>query len=290
MFEGKMLHVMQPNVAQRVAVVFAAFMTWSALFLFVYSRPTSQRLASKAVELNTGIRTHRAVLATNAVATVHATIVAIGASSLVFFRKDSNLYVKLDKFTDPLSWPKFDTFNEDAIFYACISAGFFIADFILCVVQYQEQGLQFVVHAAAGLSGTVYCLYSGEGLLYLMLLMLFEMSTPFLHIRWWCDEYGFKKSWIYLVNGLMLVGMYTVFRLVIGIPVLLRMVYELHTLPEKNRHGYLMRFTFTLAPLTMVFLNSLWGFKLWKGFLRAIGILPASSRKPRTVEEPAKQE
>jgi len=270
-FEGRVLGTFSPQVAQRVSIVFIAFMAWSALFLFIFSRPTSGRLVEKANELRVGIRTHRAELATRIVAIIHAAIVALGASSLVFFRKGNNLYV--DHFFDPFSWPQFTVYNEDAIFYACISAAFFIADFILCVVQFEEYGLQFVVHAAAGLSGCVFCLLYGEGLLYLMILMLFEVSTPFLHLRWWLIEYGYKDGVLYVINGLILVVTFTTFRMIIGIPVLLKMVYELHTEPERDRHGLGMRIIFTMAPLLMTLLNSVWGLALWKGVLKAIGVL-----------------
>jgi len=261
-------------------LVFFAFSCWSFLFLMIYSRPTSQRLQKKAEEEQIGIRTHRAELATRIVAGIHAVIVACGAGSLVFFRESNNsLYVK--KFFEPMTWPSFVSKSDEAILYACISAGFFIADFILCVVQHEEHGNQFVLHAAAGLTGCVFCLVFGEGLLYLMLLMLFEVSTPFLHMRWWLLEYGFKDSIFYLVNGLLLVATFTTFRLVIGTPVLMKMMYELHTSPEKERHGIPMRVIFTLAPMTMIILNSVWGFALWKGMFKALGIIKPHPKKPK---------
>jgi hypothetical protein len=268
-FEGKLLHVLDNDVAQRVAVTFFAFMVWSLLFLFVYSRPTTKRLVNKANELKVGFRTHKSELANRTVAVIHAATVAAGAGSLVFLRKStSSMYV--EKLTAPLTWPRFDTFSDDAVFYACLSAGFFVADLILCVVQFEEQGMQFIVHAIAGMTGCVFCIASGEGLIYLMLLMLFEVSTPFLHLRWMLMEYDMKDSIIYIINGLALVVSFTLFRLVIGIPVLAKMVYELHFTPERDRHGWPMRITFTLAPLAMCVLNSMWGLALWRGFLKAI--------------------
>ena len=278
MLEGKALHILDNNVAQRISLVFVSFIIWSLIFLVFYSRPTSIRLIEKALELKIGVRTHRAELATRAVAMLHAAVVACGAGSLVFFRRnDSNLVV--DNMLDPFSWPSFVTYNEDAIFYACVSAGFFIADFILCVVQFQEQGWQFVIHSLAGLSGCLFCLLYGEGLLYLMLLMLFEVSTPFLHIRWWLIEYGFKDGILYVINGLILVVTFTIFRLIIGIPVLAKMVYELHTAPERDRHGVPMRAIFTMAPIVMCILNSIWGLLLWKGLLKAVGCLVSRREK-----------
>jgi len=277
MFEGRLLHLLDPLVAQRVSLVFASFTLWSLLFLLVYSRPTSQRLKFRAEENKVGIRTHRAELAFRSVAIIHALIVAIGAFSLVALRKESNLYV--NNLFQPLTWPVFTVYNEDAITYACVSAGYFIADFILCVVQVEEQGFQFVIHAITGLSGCVFCLIYGEGLLYLMLLMLFEVSTPFLHLMWWLGEYGFKQTLIYNVNGMLLATSFTWFRLVIGTPVLLKMVYELHTPPEMYRHGLPMRTVFTLAPLAMETLNVLWGFKLWLGILKIAGLVKSSKKK-----------
>jgi hypothetical protein len=98
-------------------------------------------------------------------------------------------------------------------------------------------------------------------------------------LRWWLLEYGYKGSPVYAFNGLALVFAFTIFRLIIGTPVLLKMVYELHTLPEKERHGIPMRAIFTLAPLAMVVLNSFWGLALWKGLFKALGF--AGSKKDK---------
>jgi hypothetical protein len=277
MFEANLFHVLPDPVAQRLSLVFFSFALWCSLFLLVYSRPTSQRLKSKAERENVGVRTHRAELATRVTATIHAVLVSVGAASLVFFRKDSNLFVY--QLFKPLTWPSFITYNEDAIAYACFSLAYFVADFMLCVIQVEEQGIQFVVHALVGMSGCIFCVFNSEGLLYLMLLMLFEVSTPFLNLMWWLKEYQFEHSLIYTLNGIMLVFTFTTFRLIIGCPVLLKMVYELHTEPEKDRHSIGMRVIFTLAPLAMMILNLAWGYKLWRGMFKTLGWLPSRPKK-----------
>lgn len=288
-YEGQIFHLLDEAVAQRIVIVFLSFCFWSALFLLLYSRPSSERLRKKANAFGVGIRVHRAELAQRSVAALHALLVGAASFSIVFLRTEScNLVIP--KLLEPSTWPTFEVYNEDALFYICVTCGFFVADVILCVVQYEEQGLEFVIHGVAGLTGCVFCLYTGEGLLYLMLLMMFEISTPFLHMRWWLIEYGFKTSIVAVVNGLALVGAFTTFRLVIGTPVLLKMIYELHTPPEMHRHSLAMRLTFTVAPLAMIVLNAYWGWLLWRGFLQTIGVLAHKSKSkphPPTLEPKA---
>jgi len=271
MFEGNLLQFIEPHMAQRFALVLVSFYLWCLFFLLIYSRPTSNRIRGKAGGDKLGVRTHRAELATKLTATVHAVIVSIGSASLVFFRKDSNLYVH--ELFRPMTWPSFVVYNEDAVAYACISLAYFAADFILCVIQVEEQGVEFVIHALAGMSGCLFCVLYGEGLLYLMLLMLFEVSTPFLHLMWWMTEYGYKKTLLFTLNGVALVIAFTTFRLLIGTAVLFKMMYELHTPPEMYRHGYIMRTVFTLAPFSMIALNSVWGFKMWRGMFKQLGLI-----------------
>lgn len=284
-YEGQVFHVLDQALAQRVVVVFCSLFAWALLFLALYSRPTTERVRTKAEQFKIGVRTHRAELATRSVAALHAAFVAYGAVNLVFWRQtSSNLSVQ--HLIQPSTWPKFNVYNEDALFYACVSCGYFVADLIQCVIQYEEHGVAFVMHALAGLSGCVFCIFTGEGLLYLMLLMLFEISTPFLHMRWWLIDYGYKQSLLYKVNGLILVFTFTLFRLVIGTPVLFKMVMDLHTEPEMHRHDLPMRITFTVAPLTMVMLNTTWGVALWTGFLQTIGVIktpPAARKKPQVA-------
>jgi hypothetical protein len=264
-----------PQLAQRAALVLASFAFWSVLFLSIYSRPTSSRLEEKAEKLEIQVRVHKAELATRVCAIGHAVILSLGSFYITFLKSNSSL--RIYSLTNTSTWPGFTAENELAIWITCISAGYFVGDFILCFVQMEEHGLQFVIHAIVGLVGCMEVIIHNECLIYMMFIMMFEFSTPFLHFRWLLIEYGMKDSKEYLYNGLCLVAMFTWFRLVFGVPVLLQFSYKINTYPENLRHSYFMRLVLTAAALSLTTLNITWGTALWKGMFKALGM---SGSKP----------
>ena len=287
--EAVVFHALSPQTAQRLAVSFCFFVAWMLLFLLLYSRPTSRRVLEKTQQgAQKALRLERQELATRLTALIHAALVAVGAASLVFFRPDSPLYV-----TDLLkwdTWPNFNQTDERAVFYACAEVGYFVADFLLTVVLLEENGMQFLVHAVAGLSGALWCSLADRGLVYLMVLSMFEFSTPFLHIRWIFLDYNWASSsshggllgTLYVINGILLVFSFTLFRIVIGIPVIFKLAYELHFTKLAQTETPAMRYFFTLAGFAMCVLNLTWGKALWLGLLRTVGLI---KRKPHDKEK-----
>ena len=283
--ESAVFHALPAALAQRFTVTFVFFLGWCGVFLALYSRPTSERLMRKVSEdaRGKGPRMERQELATRMTGLLHAALIAAGSASLLFFRGDSPLYVR--RLWDWKSWPDFEAFDERAVFYACAASGYFVADLIITVVLLEENGPEFLVHAVAGLGGSAWCVVHGRGLVYLMVLMLFEVSTPFLHVRWLLLEYGYKDSLVFILNGLALVFAFTACRIVIGFPVIAKLIFELHT-SLVGQESIVTRVFFTLAGLAMCALNAKWGVALWMGFLRALGLVKRREKPhaSRTVQ------
>jgi hypothetical protein len=278
--ETSLFTFLSPHTSSRISAFFIFYLIWSAIWVILYSRPTSERVVTKAQkQKHQSHRLERQELATRMVAFLHAALVGLGSASLLFYRSDSPLYVR--SLTDWKNWPNFDAHDQRAIFYASASVGFFVADFMLTVILLEENGIQFVVHAIAAGSGSLWTALNDRGEVYLMLLMLFEMSTPFLHMRWFLLEYGYKKTKFFIINGLLLVFFFTLCRIVIGFPVIAKLIYELHLTPLAQRETPTMRWFFTFAGLAMCVLNTVWGFKLWVGLFKAVGLI--SEKKKHVV-------
>jgi hypothetical protein len=273
-FELQLMYMLHANVAHRVSVVLFSFIFFTLLFLLIYSRPTSERVRRNAGVKKVGVRTYRAQLATKLVSFIHASIVSLGSISLLSSRNELKLW---DKLFEPF-WPVYNGNEDEVIFYACVSTGYFIADFILCVVQVEEHGVAYVLHAIASLCAGVFWLVNDEGVLYVLLLLLFELSTPFLNIRWLLSEYGYENSPLYLVNGLAFVLSFVFSRVILGVPLLMKLMYEMNSAPVKDRHHILTRLVFTVMPFCMIFLNIYWGFKVIKGFLKAAGFIKSNEK------------
>ena len=145
--------------AHNLSNISASFLTWTTLYLIVYSRKTSDRIKQTSPN---AIRLKRQELGVKIVSILHASYTAYGA------RKCLQDFNGLDFFSR----------SEGAAHYASVAAGFFIADFILCVILIEEHGVEFVIHAIAALGGSLFVSLTGIGHQYFLHLLLFEASTP----------------------------------------------------------------------------------------------------------------
>ncbi|KAI0034501.1 TLC domain-containing protein, partial [Vararia minispora EC-137] len=97
---------------------------------------------------------------------------------------------------------------------ACaVAAGYFIWDTVVSAVQFRDGA--FVLHGA--LCGAIY-LYAFRPFLayYAVRFLLWELSTPFLHIHWFLDKLGHTGSSFQRANGAMLLCTFAGARLVYG--------------------------------------------------------------------------
>ena len=96
-----------------------------------------------------------------------------------------------------------------------MTCGYFAWDVLLCLRFHHLHGPWFLLHAISCF--TVYFLsfhpifqyYGGVFLMY-------ELSTPFLNVHWFCDKLGLTGSRLQIVNGLILVCVFFSARIVYG--------------------------------------------------------------------------
>jgi hypothetical protein len=107
--------------------------------------------------------------------------------------------------------------------------------------------------------------------------MFTEATTPFINLRWFFDVSGMKSSPLYLINGLiMFVGWYTI-RICMQYWMAYNFNYEVYfVVPHIINPFVKLIFIPTLQPLALG-LNTYWGYKIGKGFMRAI----FPSQKPK---------
>jgi len=227
--------------AHNLSHIFLSFLQWTTLYLVIYSRPTSQRIIDSG---HPSPRFKRQELAVKITSIVHAVIVTWYANeALREMGPNLSLYV----------------FSTEGQRLANISTGFFVADLILCLVLLDEYGLEFLIHAVAALGGSVFVSMTGIGFQYFLNLLLFEGSTPFLHLRSILLEYGFGKTLIAKLNNLILLLSFAYFRLWRGIPMIFQLCYTLIT--DKPLSVSVTIF-FICASVSMCVLNIYWFSKM----------------------------
>ncbi|KAF8543095.1 TLC domain-containing protein [Trichophaea hybrida] len=105
------------------------------------------------------------------------------------------------------------TFNGATV--TAYGTGYFLWDLMISVYYVDIMGPGFVAHAISALS--VYCLgFRPFVNYYAPIFILFELSSPFLNIHWFCDKLNLTGSIYQLVNGFFLISTFFCCRLVWG--------------------------------------------------------------------------
>ena len=96
-----------------------------------------------------------------------------------------------------------------------MAAGYFMWDLMVCIVNIQILGPLDLLHGiiAGGVSllgFRPFCLFYGLNYL------LFELSTPFVNIHWFCDKVNLTGSTVQWLNGIVLIISFFSCRLVWG--------------------------------------------------------------------------
>ncbi|GAY33719.1 hypothetical protein CUMW_007720 [Citrus unshiu] len=84
-----------------------------------------------------------------------------------------------------------------------VSVGYFLADLGMIFWLYPSLGgMEYVVHHSLSGIAVAYSMFSGEGQLYTYMVLISEVTTPEINMRWFLDTAGMKRSTAYLVNGI----------------------------------------------------------------------------------------
>ncbi|KAF2169446.1 hypothetical protein M409DRAFT_20665 [Zasmidium cellare ATCC 36951] len=93
--------------------------------------------------------------------------------------------------------------------------GYFLWDLIMCSVHVDIFGWGMLAHAVSALS--VFALgYRPFVYFYAPIFLLYELSSPFLNVHWFCDKLDLTGSAVQAINGAFLVGTFFGCRLVWG--------------------------------------------------------------------------
>ncbi|XP_037497242.1 TLC domain-containing protein 4-B isoform X2 [Jatropha curcas] len=129
--------------------------------------------------------------------TFHAVIVAAAAFYLVLL---SNLFDE-----DSQDESIVNRASNISNFVLGISVGYFLSDLAMILWYFPALGgLEYVVHHGLSMYSIFLSLVSGQGQIYILMVLFSESTTPFVNLRWHLDVAGQKSSNLYVCNGVLL--------------------------------------------------------------------------------------
>lgn len=191
-----------------------------------------------------------------------STIHAIISTGLVFY-----CYYK----TWPLPWTNlFDHHEYLYVFTLSLSAGYMLADFFLTIYVGDEQSGLFLalLHHTIGFIAFAEASVAAGSQCIVLFYVATEASTPFVNLRWMLHEAGLKDHSVYLFNGLAMMLVFFLIR-ILPLPFIYYQFYN--QLNQLMAQSFPVIFsTFFLTTLINT-LNLFWFNKMIQGALKAFG-------------------
>ncbi|PON62042.1 TRAM/LAG1/CLN8 domain containing protein [Trema orientale] len=194
------------------------------------------------------------------ISTVHAIFITIMSLYFVFWS---------DLFSDQRQ-AGFITFRSSPLstFALGVSVGYFIADLAMILWLYPSLGgVEYVVHHSLSGIAVSYSMFSGEGQLYTFMILISEITTPEINIRWYLDTGGMKRSIAYLINGVVIFFLWLAARILLFGYVFYHVYLHYHQVIQMHIFGYLL---VMLVPSVLAIMNLMWFGKILKGLKKQI--------------------
>ncbi|KAI9491011.1 TLC domain-containing protein [Zychaea mexicana] len=175
------------------------------------------------------------------VSTFHSILITVGSISIL-----------LD---GELAKNKVFGYSASAMTIYSISCGYFIWDVVMAVRYIKYQGISMVCHGVAGFI-VIFMGYRPFINYYGSIFLLYEASTPFLNINWFMDKLGWTGSKLQLINGVMLISVFFMARIVFGLSMSYYLWVEIYAVREMVPWSYFV--IYGVANVVTSLLNIYW--------------------------------
>ncbi|GAB2213511.1 hypothetical protein Droror1_Dr00017818 [Drosera rotundifolia] len=192
--------------------------------------------------------------------TVHAVFIAAMSLYFVFW---SDLFGD-DRTTELV------TFRSSALstFALGVSVGYFIADLSMILWLYPSLGgREYVLHHSLSCISVAYSMFSGEGQLYTFMVLISEVTTPEINMRWFLDTAGLKRSSAYILNGIVIFFAWLVARILLFVYMFDHVYLHYHQVIQLHPFGY---FLVSVVPSVLAVMNLIWFGKIIKGLKKTL--------------------
>ncbi|CAI9090472.1 OLC1v1025250C2 [Oldenlandia corymbosa var. corymbosa] len=194
------------------------------------------------------------------ISTLHAIFISIMSLYFVFWS---------DLFSDP-RLPGVITLRSSGLstFTLGVSVGYFLSDLaMICWLYPSLGGLEYIVHHSLSGIAVAYSVFTGEGQLYTFMVLISELTTPEINMRWYLDISGLKKSNAYLINGVVIFFGWLVARILLFGYMFHHVYIHYGQVLQMHIFGYFLVF---VVPLVLGIMNLIWFGKIFKGVMKML--------------------
>ncbi|XP_051131950.1 uncharacterized protein LOC127252000 [Andrographis paniculata] len=191
--------------------------------------------------------------------TFHAIVVAASSLYLLVF---SDLFVDTET---EMMINRTSTLSDTVL---GVSIGYFLADLAQLVYHYPALGgMEYFIHHGLSVFSIVLSLLTGQAQAYTLMILLTEITTPFVNLRWYLHVAGLNNSKIYILNGVALFIGWLVAR------ILLFVYFSFHMFVHFDQVKavfWLCFYTLITVPLSLAVMNLVWFWKIAKGMTKTL--------------------
>ncbi|KNA23774.1 hypothetical protein SOVF_022070 [Spinacia oleracea] len=194
------------------------------------------------------------------ISTVHALFIAAMSLYFVFW---SDLYADFQT-------NGFVTFRSSTLstFTLGVSVGYFIADLSMIMWLYPSLGgIEYVIHHSLSGIAVAYAMFSGEGQLYTFMVLISEVTTPEINMRWFLDTAGLKRSHAYLINGIVIFFAWLVARILLFVYMFYHVYLHYEQVMQMHIFGFFLVF---VVPSVLAAMNLMWFGKILRGLKKTL--------------------
>lgn len=149
-----------------------------------------------------------------------------------------------------------------------VSIGYFLSDLVMILWVYPALGgKEYVLHHLLSMTSLALSLYSGQGHIYIYLVLFSEITTPLVNVRWYLSKAGMKNSKSYTLNGILLFFGWLVARVLLFGYFFIHMYLHYDQVKQIFAAGFYFLF---IAPPTLALMNIFWFYKILTGLLRTL--------------------
>ncbi|KAB2081715.1 hypothetical protein ES319_A05G150200v1 [Gossypium barbadense] len=203
------------------------------------------------------------------ISTTHAIFVSALSLYFVFWS---------DLFSDPhLTGLMVFRSSQLSTFGLGVSLGYFFSDLAMTLWQYPALGgIEYVIHHLLSGTAVAYSMFTGEAQLYTYMVVISEVTTPEIHLRWYLDTAGMKRSTAYLINGVVIFIGWLIARVLLFGYMFYHVYLHYDQVIKMHAFGFVLVFG---VPSALGILNLIWFGKIIKGLAKTL-----AKRRSRTKE------